>query len=143
MQNAQILAHPAANGFRALRAQRARLIAQDEAAGPSPKGDAAKALAAVLEALEQVEMSIISTEAETAAHASEKLSIIGRAIASGADADHVLTLFSLAREDLERFRAITMQEGWSRPGTRLALCRASSPISSILRPFHPCCRHHK
>jgi len=103
MQNAQIIPLPASNAFRALRAQRARLIAKDEAAGFPRVGVAAQALADILEELDRVEMSIISTEAESAAHASEKLSIIGLAISTGADADHVMALFDMAREDLERF----------------------------------------
>lgn len=102
-----VIAFPVANEFRALQAERGRLLAQDATFGARVSGEAARVLEGVLEALDEVESALLTLPADCADHAAEKLRIIGRAIATGADAEHVGRLFALATTDLARFPGAT------------------------------------
>ncbi|MBX3527386.1 MAG: hypothetical protein KF904_14365 [Rhodoblastus sp.] len=101
-----VVAFPATYDFPALSAYRRRLLTRDRDFAGRASGADAIALERTLDALERVELTIMAMPADGEAHMREKLQIIGRAIQSRADADHIGHLFELARPDMARHPSV-------------------------------------
>jgi hypothetical protein len=89
--------------FELLAATWERLVGEDARFGPQVATRDGERFEALLDSLEDVELALIGAPAQCENHAAIKLRIIGGAIASGTDADHIARLFDAARADLLRF----------------------------------------